>query len=378
VTASQVIKRRALLVAQNRDHPLYLFALTGAELGLIADLSRVGRDDTGDLIGYQRPEVRAHVKEITQYLDSDSPVLPNAIILAISSSVKFKQIRGSKVGDGLTEAGTIEISVPRPGEARPAFIVDGQQRLLALQAAKNKLFPVPVAAFVADTVDEQRDQFVRVNSSRPLPPSLVTELLPKISTPISPRLSAKRLPSALVEQLNQDPTSPFFQLIKRPSGKHGVGDRQAVVTDTSLVEAIRESLASPSSCLYPFRNLTTGDTDTDGIWAVLLCYWTAVRETFPDAWGKPPTKSRLMHGAGIRAMGRLMDRVMVDIDARDEKGLSRARSSIEAIEPECRWTHGVWENLDNLAWNQVNNTPQHIQLLSNHLIRLFVHTKVQH
>ena len=41
-----------------------------------------------------------------------------------------------------------------------------------------------------------------------------------------------------------------------------------------------------------------------------------MRDTFPDAWGKPAEQSRLMHGAGIRAMGRLMDRIMSALDPR--------------------------------------------------------------
>ena len=73
---------------------------------------------------------------------------------------------------------------------------------------------------------------------------------------------------------------------------------------------LEESLTTPSGCLFPYHNVTTGETDTDGIWRILVGYWSAVRDTFPEAWGKPPAESRLMHGTGIRSMGRLMDRVM--------------------------------------------------------------------
>ena len=48
----------------------------------------------------------------------------------------------------------------------------------------------------------------------------------------------------------------------------------------------------------------------------LVLYWSAVRDTFPEAWGKPPTESRLMHSAGIRAMGALMDQIMLRADSR--------------------------------------------------------------
>ena len=58
------------------------------------------------------------------------------------------------------------------------------------------------------------------------------------------------------------------------------------MTDTSLVEAIRESIESPSGVLFPYRNIATGTTDTEGIRRVLIAYWGAVRQTFPEAWAQ--------------------------------------------------------------------------------------------
>ena len=54
---------------------------------------------------------------------------------------------------------------------------------------------------------------------------------------------------------------------------------------------LEESLTSPSGCLFPFRNMTTGETDFAGIWQLLLIYWSAVKETFPDAWGSPQRRA---------------------------------------------------------------------------------------
>lgn len=76
-----------------------------------------------------------------------------------------------------------------------------------------------------------------------------------------------------------------------------------------MIKLVQESITSPSGCLFPYRNLASGETDFEGIWRDLIAYWDAVKQTFPEAWGKSPSKSRLMHGAGLRSMGRLMDRV---------------------------------------------------------------------
>jgi hypothetical protein len=34
-----------------------------------------------------------------------------------------------------------------------------------------------------------------------------------------------------------------------------------------------------------------------------------VKDAFPEAWGKPSSQSRLVHGVGIKAMGIIMDRI---------------------------------------------------------------------
>lgn len=368
------IHRRALLVQQNKGTPIYLFALTAAELEKVAEISRVSRDRDGELIGYQRTEVKRHVANIVDYLDSANAILPNAIILALSSRCRFTRSRGPNVDDGVVAAGSLEIPLVSNGDLRPAWIVDGQQRSLALRQVKNRDFPIPVTAFVADTVDVQRDQFVRVNSAKPLPSGLVTELLPKIAAPISANLSMRKIPSALVDQLNGQEASPFFGLIKRASMSKE--DRSAaVITDTSLVKAIEEALQSPSSCLFPYRNVATGETDLDGIWSLLLCYWSAVRDTFPEAWGLPPTQSRLMHGVGIRAMSRLMDRIMSPLNPAHDDTDKRVRAELNLVKPVCAWTGGSWEELGGIPWNQLQNVPRDIKVLSNYLVRAYVQAK---
>ena len=364
---------RALRIEQTVGCPLYLFSLTASEILQIADISRVSRDQSGDLIGYQRPEVRQHIQEIVDYLDGDQVIFPNPIIVALPSTVKFTSGRGPTVGDGATAQGKLEIPLPLNGEPKAGWIVDGQQRTLALARAKRQDLCVPVNAFVTDSIDIQRDQFLRINNAKPLPRGLVTELLPTISSPLPARLALRRMPSALCDLFNSDEQSPFRGLIKRSSTDKDLR-RQAVVTDTSSVKMLEESLTSPSGCLFPFRNMTSGETDFAGIWQVLLVYWSAVRATFPEAWGKPPSQSRLMHGAGIRAMGRLMDRVMATIDPRNKAAAEQVLEDLALVAPRCHWTAGTWEGLD-MRWNDIQNVPRHTNELSSYLIRVYVQAK---
>jgi DGQHR domain-containing protein len=324
-----------------------MFSLTGAEILEVADISRLSRGDDGKLLGYQRPEVKKHVQDIVDYLDQEGGLFPNSIILALSSKIKFRGARGPRVGDGLAEAGELEVFLPNPGEPRPAWIVDGQQRALAISKSKRKGMSFPVNAFIADEIELQRDQFLRVNNTKPLPRGLIAELLPQVASVLPAAMEAKKMPSALCDLLNSEETSPFKGLIIR-SSMTAAARKKAVVADTSIIQMLQESLTTPSGCLFPYRNIATGQSDTDVIWANVLTFWKAVHNVFPDAWGKAPTKSRLMGGAGIRAMGRVMDRVMPSVDVRDRKAVQ------------------------HVDWKEIQNVHRHIRLLSNFLVRTYV------
>ena len=371
-----ILERKALKVSQRGGKVIYLLSLKASELLLIAGISRVTRDDVGKLIGYQRAEVRRHVKEIADYLSTENMLLAHPIILSFSSEVRFVSSRGQKSSDGLASAGMLEIPLPRKESEKPAWIVDGQQRALAIQSLKDKEFAVPICALVADNLDMQRDQFLRINNSKPLPRGLVTELLPEVESPLPPKLALKKIPSALCDLLNKDAKSPFYGLIKRPSGQ---GKRQLteVITDTVIIKMIEDSLTNPSGCLFPYRNIATGEYDQAAIWAVLNTFWSAVKQVFPDAWGKAPAASRLMHGVGIRSLGKLMDRIMSVIDPMSENATASVIKELKLVSPCCRWTSGVWEELGNMEWNQLQNLHKHQAILSNFLIRTYLEQRTR-
>ena len=117
-------------------------------------------------------------------------MFPNAIILSLSSRCRFVKSRGPNVDDGVVAAGTLEIPIPNSTDHKPAWIVDGQQRTLALQRAKNRAFPIPVTAFVADTVDIQRDQFIRIMPKRRC--SGTASIAPQASIPFAVSCSRAR------------------------------------------------------------------------------------------------------------------------------------------------------------------------------------------
>lgn len=369
---SKTLSVRALRVTQGENIPLYSFFLLGTEILDVAEISRIKKDSDGDLLGYQRGEVRRHVAEIADYLDSGDVIFPNAILLAMSSEVTFKQSRGPKIGQGDCQAGVLEIPIPK-GESKPAWIVDGQQRTLALSKAKRSKFLVPVTAFVTDDFEIHRSQFLLVNKVKPLPRGLINELLPTVNTALPASLTKNKIPSALCDLLNRDPESPFRGLIIRQTTDRKK-NKEAVVVDTSLLHVIRNSLNSAHGCLYQYRNVATGETDIEAIRRALNLYWSEVKNTFPEAWGKAPNQSRLMHGAGIKSMGVLMDRIMANVHADDKQSQRQIRSFLTNLKPHCAWTEGTWDIIDGRPWNAIQNTPTDIKTLSNALVRAYTQT----
>src|SRR5262245_60058322 len=110
---------RALRTFQGKKNvPVYSFFMPGGDVTKVSDISRIERDDSHGLRGFQRREIRAHVKSIAEYLDHGSVLFPNAIILAFSSDVEFKTSRGP-APSGLVDvakSGNLRIPVREEGK----------------------------------------------------------------------------------------------------------------------------------------------------------------------------------------------------------------------------------------------------------------------
>lgn len=358
---------RAVRTRQGNEIDVFAFFLPGPRVLEVADIARVHREqDGGPLHGFQRPEIRAHVKQIADFLDQGPALFPNAIILALSPEVEFRASRGP-TPEGLldiAQAGTLTVPV-RPEGRRAAWIVDGQQRSLALARTKNRDVIVPVIGFVSADIETHREQFILVNKAKPLPARLINELLPETSAFLPRDLSVRRMPSELVNWLNGRPGSPFRGIIRRMSD----GDEsKGVVIDSALVTIIRNSLTSPLGALSPHKGGGGAPPDLEAMYQQLVAFWQAAREAFPEAWGLPPTRSRLMHSAGIQAMGYLMDRMVARTQGTGDPH-KVILAALRSIRSRCAWTEGSWEGL-GFAWDEIQSVPRHIRDLADLLIRL--------
>ncbi|MFN9374252.1 MAG: DGQHR domain-containing protein DpdB [Planctomycetaceae bacterium] len=348
----------ALEIRQGTNRRLYSFAVDGKRLHDFCTVSRVSRHDGEGLSGYQRPEVVSHITQIKDYLESDNPLLPNAIVIAFNESVRFKPAAGSKPGISRMGSLFIPIDLEAPDSEKPGWIVDGQQRTAALRDARIESFPVCVVGFVADGYEEQRQQFILVNATRPLPKGLIYELLPSTDGKLPLALARRKVPSLIAEHLNYDQDSPLAGMIRTPTNGTGV------IADNSILKMLENSLTD--GVLYNFENL-------DEQLEVIKEFWEGVKRLFPDAWGKPPRLSRLMHGAGVISMGFLMDTIADRYLSKQKLTAKLFQQELEPLRKSCHWTEGYWDfgGGETLKWNELQNVPRHIQMLSSHLLKMY-------
>lgn len=354
------LKLPALQLEQSAGKFLYSFAVDGKFVPRFAAVSRIRRAEGDQIEGYQRPEVLSHIAEIKQYLESDAPMIPNAVVIAFDSRVRFTPL--PKQSSTSVVHGTLTIPTSRDDRSKVGFIVDGQQRLAAVRDARITGFPLFVTAFISDDIGQQTEQFILVNTTKPLPKGLIYELLPSTETVLPRTLHRRRFPSYLLDRLNRDHDSPFFGRIQTPTTPQGV------VKDNSILRMLENSLSD--GALYRFRDEDGSAGDANSMLLVLKNFWFAVAQVFAPSWGMPPKRSRLMHGAGVVALGLLMDAIADRHRSIGIPTISHFRDDLAPLAPHCRWTDGYWDfgPGQQRKWNEVQNTTKDIALLSNFLL----------
>ncbi|SFB52864.1 DGQHR domain-containing protein [Amycolatopsis marina] len=354
----------ALEIQQGPGRRLYTFGIDGKLIPEIATVSRVRRNSNTELHGYQRPENLAHIAAIRRYIDTDdSPMLPNAIVIAFDQRVRFERGDNGDASVGYAMQGHLVIPIaPTLDDVdKPGFIVDGQQRSAAIRDARRESFPICVSGFITDEPSDQRSQFILVNSTKALPKGLIHELLPGTVGTLPTPLMVRQLPATLLERLNFDIGSPLYRRIQTPTNPSGV------IKDNSILRMLENSLSD--GALYKFR----GDNDLPNVGFMTTFvshFWTAVAEVFSEAWNKKrPRDSRLLHGAGIVAMGFLMD----EIARRLPENLPAPEdfaAELKTIKDDCAWTEGAWHFADDNVrkWNDIQNTAKDVKRLTDYLL----------
>jgi DGQHR domain-containing protein len=333
----------ALQAKQGEDHAVFCFAATAQEVLRLARIDRAGRNDQGDLFGFQRPQIAQHIHQIRDYLKRPDAVLPNSVVIALTDGVSASP----------HSAGGVELAFDL-SKGPVATVVDGQQRLSALEPLKERSFEVFVSCLVCKDIKELQRQFILINSTRPLPKELIYELLPNVEG-LAPSLSARSFASAVVQRLNFDPASPLrgqVHLHTNPNGRISSNALQKVVINSRSDGSMREVFTSAGE---------------QGAFELVSDFYGAVMDVFGGAWvGMSPKTSRLVHGVGIVALGYVMDYGWIAEGARTRSAFA---AILKRLEGHTAWASGAWDFPgDRRPWIRLQNTGTDIRLLTDYLL----------
>src|SRR5262249_3424528 len=149
---------------------------------------------------------------------------------------------------------------------RAAWVVDGQQRLAAIREASISRFPVCMIGFIARDAQEQREQFMLVNSSKPLPKGLIYELLPNTEGRLPSVLERRPFPAKLLDHLNRDDDSPLRGKVRTPTTPEGV------IQDNSVLRMLENSLSD--GVLYRLQQ-GAAESSVESMLEVVKYFWGA-------------------------------------------------------------------------------------------------------
>jgi DGQHR domain-containing protein len=333
---------------QSSTHDVISIAARASEVLQFSRIERAGRTSNGTLTGFQRPQIASHISEIRDYLGTEDAVLPNPIVVAFVGNVEVKP-RDGQVG---------QITIRREeGEDAPGFVVDGQQRLTALSGLPEKDFEIFVSVLVCQDVEELRRQFVLINSTRPLPKALIYELLPGVRG-LPKRLTSRSFAATLTERLNFDCDSSLRGMIFQHTNPAGV------IRDTAVQKIIMQSMSDGA-----IREFATDEQFGRGF-NLISEFFAGVQKVFPADWtGHTAKTSRLVHGAGIVAMGFVMETIAARSGATTATEFAEG---LRTLKGRTAWTSGHWQfsDAERVPWNAVENTPRQIMALAQHLVSI--------
>ncbi len=310
------IKVPVLAVAQPIGQ-FFVGVLTAHDLIEVAsaDMRRIG-DGGDDYVGIQRKLSPDRVAEISEFVKSIDATFPTSVVISVRGECGSYDPASGRltISEGVDE---------ETGEAifleDAAHILDGQHRVEGLRAAGAMDFQVPVSIFLDADIADQAYIFATVNLAQTkVNRSLVYDLL-DYAKARSPQKSCHDV----VVAIDRFPGSPFEKMIKRlgsaTPGRQGETLAQATVVNALLPfiskrpERDRYEMARGRKIkwdegdylIMPFRPYWLDGRDMD-IAQVLMNYFAAVKEKWPDAWATREKGHILPRTNGFRAFMKLL------------------------------------------------------------------------
>lgn len=308
----------------------------------------------------QRKLQLAKLESISKYIRQSDNFLPNALILG-----GFNK----KIEDRSIEEGYEDFIVPVDKDLGMFSIelnddyeltaIDGQHRLAGLFSSKDEEIEdmeLPVVFLFGVSLSTSAKVFVDINSTqKAVEKSLIYDLAPMLDTNQSMKLKNREIEiiqncHRICVSLYNNEKSPFYKQIRM------LGTGQGAISQAFLVEEI-----------YPLLyDGILSDLSINAQFNILLNYFNAVREVFPNDWPVPTDnsdgdekakyvlktkKSQLSKTLGIGALLKVFQKVFMRVDneievSKDEKDYYRKLKDIFVKEFSKLNGKIVWSQMD--------------------------------
>lgn len=328
-----------------------LIRISNADIRTIKDEGK--RSDSFDsYLGIQREIAPGRINEISHYVRTIDATFPTSIILHIESSNKFidgndiKQLEQNYIEDNfdrIYEIPNIEIDniskkLKIRADEKVARILDGQHRIEGLRNglqnySNDTVFQFNVTIFVDMDIDDQAQIFSIINKAQTkVNNSLVYDLY-EYAKHRSPQKTAHDI----VRLLNRMPESPCYKRIKI------LGTAQnkelETIAQATFVELILKYITSDAMSdrdilkrgkkIAPlddehrnqellFRTLFIDENDHI-ILSILINYFQAVKEKWPNSWNINSEGNILNKSTGVIALMRFLKYVIKSIGIYDKE-----------------------------------------------------------
>lgn len=286
-----------------------------------ADVRRLEKEarDVETYLGIQRPLNKKRVSEIGEYVNTADACFPTSVILAVDAQcVRYEEGSKKIVLTTYQDKDAPELNRSR---VQIAKVLDGQHRIEGLGALdSDAVFDINVSIFIEMDIENQAYVFSTVNLAQTkVNKSLVYDLY-EYARSRSPQKTCHNVAVALDSLKN----SPLHGKIKRlgsaTDGRFGETLTQATVVEnlmgyitTSAVKDRDEFLrgrkprraTQAELVITPFRNMFLEEKDLD-IADILLYYFSAIRQRWPEAWVSSTRGWMLNRTNGFRALMRFL------------------------------------------------------------------------
>ena len=269
-----------------------------------------------EFLGIQRRLSDDRVKDIRKYIHTVDACFPTSIVISIDENCAKSADKGILIIEPYQDPADPALVIPFTGIAT---IIDGQHRLKAFEGT-NINWDLSVNIFVGISEGTQATIFSKVNLAQTkVNKSLVYDLfaLDKGSSP-------EKTAHELVVLLNDMSESPFYQRIKR-LGSATEGVFGETLSQATIVKGLLELLSKQPMVdrdigartgafpergqddferriFYPFFR----SKNDEKILAVLINYFSAVRERWPTAWESTGKGDMLLRTNGYNGLIRFL------------------------------------------------------------------------